>query len=556
MFGHRKGIRGALAERGCEDLVAKLDNTMIADNIGSYVPQVRPHIRRREGKLFFMISARPLLDICPEAIPLYISIDGRRTVEELEKMHPGACDQLLRWYHAEIIELLPPISSPTHPHLVVIEPHMDDAALSVGGRLLHRRGRCRITILSVVKWSNFTSYLLLKRSIVNVNDVTDLRLRESALVARFLGAEHCCLDWSDAPIRFWPAQSWSLTTVEKFKADPHTFVKLFPSSKQVALLAQQLAEALGSLAPDELWIPMGLGDHIDHRTTRSACLLALADARDRLSSVPVSMYEDLPYASNSGHAAQITDALTKSGASLIRLTEDVTDVFEEKLRAVSIYGSQFKLSYMGPVLRKLGKAEADAAGSFGEAYHRLEGHRSLPREVLLSREVRGLEKLHNDARALMLKRSRNRRLTVMALPSGQLGQWNILKESLLTALPDTDFLVYVSEDAAWQAPAERSDKLKVEIIREGRMRWLGVLFHELLRFRTPTVVLWRGAYASEPVRIPKLLINMLIRSLLPFRRVLFARTLWDFCCVLKEESGGAGVARIELEGISGNQDGE
>ena len=61
---------------------------------------------------------------------------------------------------------------------MVIEPHMDDAALGVGGLLLHRRGRCRITILSVVTWSNFTAYL--KLDLANVLEITKLRQQESA----------------------------------------------------------------------------------------------------------------------------------------------------------------------------------------------------------------------------------------------------------------------------------------------------------------------------------------------------------------------------------------
>jgi len=32
--------------------------------------------------------------------------------------------------------MIPPTERGSAPHLVVIEPHMDDAALSVGGRLL------------------------------------------------------------------------------------------------------------------------------------------------------------------------------------------------------------------------------------------------------------------------------------------------------------------------------------------------------------------------------------------------------------------------------------
>jgi hypothetical protein len=79
---------------------------------------------------------------------------------------------------------------------------MDDAVLSAGGRLFHRRGQCRITLLSVVKWSNFTSYLRLKQNFLNVREITDLRQQESELAASLLGADHYCLDWTDAPLRF------------------------------------------------------------------------------------------------------------------------------------------------------------------------------------------------------------------------------------------------------------------------------------------------------------------------------------------------------------------
>src|SRR5579864_3169760 len=156
---------------------------MRVDHINACVPQVRPHFRRRDRSLFFMISRRPLLELSAEEAFLYESIDGRKTVAELEEIHTGAKDRLLTWHKAEVVELIPPMSIPARPHLVVIEPHMDDAALSVGGRLLHRRGRCRITILSVVKWSNFTSYLRATGNALSVAEVTTLRLQESDFAA-------------------------------------------------------------------------------------------------------------------------------------------------------------------------------------------------------------------------------------------------------------------------------------------------------------------------------------------------------------------------------------
>ncbi len=520
---------------------------MRPSDVSAYVPQVWPHHQRRGRNIFFMISRRPLLELSPEDILLYDSIDGRKTVAELEEMYPGAADRLLHWREAAVVELIPPIASPARPHLVVIEPHMDDAALSAGGRLLHRRGRCRTTILSVVKWSNFTSYLHLNRNCLSVREVTDLRQQESAFVARVLGAKHRCLDWADAPLRFWPAERWSLGTVEKFSEVPEAFVKLFPSPREVSLLAGQLMQELITLAPDELWIPMGLGDHVDHRTTRSACLLMLAEARDRFAGVPVVMYEDLPYAyaTAAGQAEHIRGALAEFGTRLVRATEDITDVFGEKLRLVSLYASQFKLSFMGPTIRGLAAREGGGAGKLAEVYHRLEGEACLPLESRLSREWFGLAALQTEMRTLLMDRTKCRRLTVIALPSGHLGRWRVDTKSLLAVFPNAEVSVYASEDVAWQAAEGEEDKgerLNLKVVRGGWLGWLGVVGREWFRFGTSTVVLWRGAYGvglqqkfKLLIKISAKLVNGLIKSLLPFHQVFFAKTLRDFCGLLNEQ---------------------
>jgi LmbE family N-acetylglucosaminyl deacetylase len=450
-------------------------------------------------------------------------------------MHAGASGTLLKWREAEIIELIPPITPPPRPHLLVIEPHMDDAVLSVGGRLLHRRGRCRTTILSVAKWSNFTSYFQSRRNFLDVREVTELRLQESALAARLLGAEYRCLNGIDSPLRFWPAEHWSLAIVDKFNRNPQAFVNTFPDPKEVSLLAEQLVQELSVHAPDELWIPMGLGNHVDHRTTRSACLLMLAEARNRLSGVPVFMYEELPYAAMLGHAAQIRAALSDCGTRVVRGTEDITDVFEDKLRAVSVFASQFKVSAMAPGIRRVAAREACAEGKLAEAYCRLEGEVRLPLESRLSFEWAGLATLGSHIRELRQDKKERRRLTVIALPSGSLGKWKRESASLAAAFPTADIRVYAPESMAWQTGEGGDEKLRVDYVPARWRAWASVIWREFFHFGTPSVVLWRGAYGAAPNATLKKLVNTLIRSLLPFRRALLTRSLWDLCYFLNEQ---------------------
>lgn len=504
-------------------------------DFGAHVPRLRPHNRRHGQSLYFMISRRPLRELSPEESILYDSIDGRRTVAELEDLHPGARERLLTWHEASIIELISPVKPPARPHLVVIEPHMDDAALSVGGRLLNRRGHCRVTILTAMKWSNFTSYLTLGRDFIDVEEVTRLRMQESALAGDLLGAEHRSLDWKEAPLRSWPLERWSTAVAGKYEREGYLFTVYIPEPGEVSLLAEQLFQELELLAPDELWIPMGSSNHGDHRTTRNACLLLLAQARQRFSGVPVLMYEDLPYAGVRGHADLIRGALSEHGMRLSRKTEDVTDVFDKKLRAISVYASQFKISFIEPKIRRLAESEGDSQGRLAEAYHQLEGPVALPPEPQLSRECRGLVALRTGLRSLGARETNLRHVAILALPSGSLLRWGADSESIAKAFPGTRFRVYAPEQMAWQAEGDGNTALGLQFVRNSLRGWATIIWREFFSFRTPTIILWRGAYCAVPRRNLKNLFNVFVRILFPFRRVLFARALRDISRMMMVE---------------------
>lgn len=277
--------------------LSAMHSSIMREDFSAYVPQVRPHNHRSGRKLFFMLSKTPIMELSEDKVRLYEGIDGTKNIGEIMQEYSGASERLLKWHEANIIELIPPSKPRTGPHVVVVEPHMDDAVLSTGGRMLRRRSRGRLTILSAVKWSNFTSYLLRPNGpCLDVNEISHLREQESHLAARLLAAESRCLDWTDAPLRFCPADQWSASPAEKFRVFNQVFAKTYPHPNDVSVLAEQLTQYISELRPTELWIPMGLGDHVDHRTTRSACLLMLAESLNRFSSIDVSMYEDLPYA--------------------------------------------------------------------------------------------------------------------------------------------------------------------------------------------------------------------------------------------------------------------
>jgi hypothetical protein len=248
------------------------------------------------------------------------------------------------------------------------------------------------------------------------------------------------------------------------------------------------------------------------------------------------MYEDVPYAAAAvGQSEHVRDVLAQRGTRLVRAAEDVTDVFEQKLRVISVYGSQFKLSCIEPRIRELAVREAGLAGRFAEVYYRVEGNLHLPPESELSGHRVALTALRTGIRALLLEKARCRRLTVMILPSSHLAMWTTDSESLSATFPNTDLRVLAPQDMAWQATELRNTELQLELVRGGPRGWGGVICRELFCFRTPTIVVWRGAYGTGRMRKRKRLVNVLIKFLLPFRSVLFARTLRDLSCILDEQ---------------------
>jgi hypothetical protein len=210
-------------------------------------------------------------------------------------------------------------------------------------------------------------------------------------------------------------------------------------------------------------------------------------------------------------------------------------VLGDKVRVASVYASQFKSSFIQPTLRNAACSAGGSAEKFAESHHRIEGRIGLPPESYFGRDSSGLVRLRKKIRLLLPERKKCKRLAVLAIPSGHLGWWAADRKSLALAFPNADIRVHASADLAWQANSGEIDRLRLQAVSGGWKGWVGVISRELFRFRTPTVVVWQGAYGTRPLRMLKMLINLLIKYALPFRPVLFAKTLCDFCGVLNEE---------------------
>lgn len=174
--------------------------------------------------------------------------------------------------------------------ILVVSPHLDDAALGCCDHLLEwREAGSEVRVVTV-----FTSFdspvvpehqrqLMRLWNIDSVQQLRQRRVQEDVLAMRQLGVEWMHLEWVDAAFR---------TSGERL---------LYPSIRELldgvlhasdANLIQSLSEALQRYADyDLVLVPLTVGQHVDHVIARQAVDFAFEPARRRY-------YVDYPYAMN------------------------------------------------------------------------------------------------------------------------------------------------------------------------------------------------------------------------------------------------------------------
>jgi LmbE family N-acetylglucosaminyl deacetylase len=114
----------------------------------------------------------------------------------------------------------------------------------------------------------------------------------------------------------------------------------------VDLLRREIAR----LEPSRVYLPMGIGGHVDHQLARDAGLALLADSRTWVMPGPdytgrIVLYEDFPYAywEDFGRLSDMpagSFAAMPAGISLQAEFADISDVLERKIRGIALYESQ------------------------------------------------------------------------------------------------------------------------------------------------------------------------------------------------------------------------
>lgn len=177
----------------------------------------------------------------------------------------------------------------------VISPHRDDVAFSLHLTVaaLLEAGHC-VNVISCFTVSEYAPYARVQpmHAAERIEYLSEVRRHEDgAWMRRFNGGVRGVdLKLEDAPLRLG-------TRVEE--------VCSVAAEEDEDGAAGRICQALRVDMPDALLLPLGVGAHVDHLTTRNAGLEALRIVSDEL---PCALYEDLPYAARP-HQAETIEAL-------------------------------------------------------------------------------------------------------------------------------------------------------------------------------------------------------------------------------------------------------
>lgn len=454
---------------------------------GDLVALPRPHFKLRDGSLYFLLSSRAHAELDAEEARLWTMLDGDATVGRLELQQPGARRRLERLWDLGVCEFAPTQFPTRRKRILVIEPHMDDAILSVGGLMWSLRESCEFTLATAGGRSNFTSYYMMERDFFDVQEVSALRNAESALVMRMLGGRHVDLGLSEAPLRYQDG-NWTLDWFKRHRKAIGGFIGHAGTDDEIERWADAIEGVIENSPAEEIWMPLGIGSHADHELTRNACLRVLARNPDIAGRSAVFLYQDVPYVNAfPWHTPQVVDALTERGGVLELRLEDVADAVPAKLRLLSIFGSQFKMSYMAPKVEAAARSASSGGEGLYESLYRLSRVPDAvdPLRVYSGRRI--VEEL--EARLTPWYRRHRSASRVRILSPMPVGRWRDDLQLLLDAFPQAVLEVHVSARNLAETERLSSARIDVRPVQGTSRGWALRLLRLALTLPCPTIVL-------------------------------------------------------------------
>jgi LmbE family N-acetylglucosaminyl deacetylase len=461
----------------------------------------RPHFYLGGDALFFLASAQPARLFSAVEKDVWRAIEQPTELSNLSARFGERTDEIIEGFRqGGLVELVERTFPERRRRILVIEPHADDAALSVGGVMWLRRCECAFIVATMASRSNFTRYYDLDCDYFDVRRVMEIRRKESELFAAMIGGDHVEAGMTDAALRYRDAD-WTLDFFQRHHMSISAAISRNPCMDERARWLRAASKLLTDVKSDEVWIPLG-SPHADHELTVNAFLAAMVSNPQLVAERVVRMYQDVPYAAQfPEYKSEMLAALKQAGMVLEPETIAIDEAFKEKLRLVSVYASQFELRAMRGDI----EASALSHGSATAYTELLWTVRELPRQL----DPSGIEpvsdvvrKRESEALAWGQRNKAAARIRVLLLvPTGQ---WASDLKVLCEAFPLARFEIVVAPAVAAEVRDVKSDRVAVREVAAGTLAW-GLLGLQLVAARPmPTLFLAGGRRLREAGWLSKL----------------------------------------------------
>ena len=210
-----------------------------------------------------------------------------------------------------------------------LSPHLDDAALSCGGRIFDQSASGRRVVILTFFTANPAGELsdlardLHQRWNLDAESVMTARRREDEAACAVLGASWRHDDRLDALYR--GGQDPRYPTLEALFG---------PLAEDDAPLLEILSESLGRVRAERVLAPLAVGNHVDHQLIRRAAERAFGER--------LEYYEDYPYA-RSGRALQRVLGRRRGWRPSVWPLGQAA--LEHKIRSISCFASQLGTAF-------------------------------------------------------------------------------------------------------------------------------------------------------------------------------------------------------------------
>jgi LmbE family N-acetylglucosaminyl deacetylase len=427
----------------------------------------RPHFHLRRNALFFMASERPCRLLSETEAKVWNLMQQPLSVETVREACRECTDALIREFlRNQFCELVEPTFPSARRQVLVIEPHPDDAALSVGGIMWLQRLKCEFVIATMASRSNHTLYYGQGRDYFDIGEVIEIRRRESELVARMIGGTHVSVGLTDAALRYRDTH-WTLDYFLRHRMSIKAGISRIPDDQERKRWSEAVLRLLAEIPSAEVWIPLG-GPHVDHILTVDACLEAFLSNPSLVVGRVLRVYQDIPYLARfPRYMNDALEALRRAGAVLERELIPINVTYEQKLRLTSVYASQDIRDMRGAI--EAGALAYGSAVGYAEVLWTLRGlpHRIDPSAI---RTVETAEQAPEEVSAWLSKNKEAKYVRVLLLvPTGR---WAADLELLCGAFPRARFVLYVAGTAAAEVGDALSDRVEVRKVLTGTLDWI------------------------------------------------------------------------------------